>query len=272
MRSAETGRTAVVVVPEQAALERERARLQAARSGKGDLAKTIEEPAAASVHTEAPAAAADARVAEEKKIDAARQSGAALAEKRPAAPAPGPADASPAEPRATDKIANTTRPSVDDAGAPPAVGALAAPPAAAVAPAPSAAPPAAPAATASPSARRDAGAEMQRSKEEAAAGAAKPSAQRLVDENRARALAPAQGASTAQPGESVPPVKARPVRRTPAMNEADVENDPPRWIQRIIALRDAGYDADADRELARLRERYPSLEIPPNALRRAGTR
>lgn len=67
-------------------------------------------------------------------------------------------------------------------------------------------------------------------------------------------------------------VKAKPVQRTAAIAEDAVENDPARWMERIIALRDAGHDEDADRELARLRERYPDMKVPPNALRRAGTR
>ena len=66
--------------------------------------------------------------------------------------------------------------------------------------------------------------------------------------------------------------KAKPVERTGAIAEANVENDPARWMERIIALRDAGHDADADRELARLRERYPDMKVPPNALARTGTR
>ncbi|HTT11676.1 MAG TPA: hypothetical protein VMG60_12350 [Burkholderiaceae bacterium] len=66
--------------------------------------------------------------------------------------------------------------------------------------------------------------------------------------------------------------KAKPVERTVAIAEPNVENDPARWIERIIALRDAGHDEDADRELARLRERYPDVKVPPNALPRAGTR
>jgi len=66
--------------------------------------------------------------------------------------------------------------------------------------------------------------------------------------------------------------KARPVERTAATTEELVENDPARWMERIIALRDAGRDEDAERELARLRERYPDQKVPPNALRRTGTR
>jgi hypothetical protein len=66
--------------------------------------------------------------------------------------------------------------------------------------------------------------------------------------------------------------KARPVERTAAVAVDFVEADPARWMDRIVALRDAGRDDDADRELARLRERYPDHKVPPNALRRTGTR
>lgn len=68
--------------------------------------------------------------------------------------------------------------------------------------------------------------------------------------------------------------KARPVERTAALAEgtAELENDPARWMERIVALREAGRDDDADRELARLRERYPDTKVPPEALRRTGTR
>jgi hypothetical protein len=66
--------------------------------------------------------------------------------------------------------------------------------------------------------------------------------------------------------------KARPVERTAAIAGDSVEGDPVRWAERLIALRDAGRDDDADRELVRLRERYPDFKLPPNALRRAGTR
>lgn len=66
--------------------------------------------------------------------------------------------------------------------------------------------------------------------------------------------------------------KARPVERTAAIAGDSVEADPARWAERVIALRDTGRDDDADRELVRLRERYPDFKLPPNALRRAGTR
>ena len=66
--------------------------------------------------------------------------------------------------------------------------------------------------------------------------------------------------------------KAKPVERTAAIAGDSVENDPARWMERIITLRDAGHDEDADRELARLRERYPQFKVPQNALPRTGTR
>lgn len=66
--------------------------------------------------------------------------------------------------------------------------------------------------------------------------------------------------------------KARPVERTAAMAVDPVEDDPARWMERVIAFRDAGRDDDADRELKRLRERYPDFKVPPAALRHAATR
>lgn len=47
---------------------------------------------------------------------------------------------------------------------------------------------------------------------------------------------------------------------------------PERWLARIIELRQAARDDEADAELKKLRERHPDLTIPPAALRRAGTR
>lgn len=53
---------------------------------------------------------------------------------------------------------------------------------------------------------------------------------------------------------------------------ADDEADPARWAARIAAWRTAGRDDEADRELARLRARYPSFTVPRDALRVDGTR
>lgn len=57
----------------------------------------------------------------------------------------------------------------------------------------------------------------------------------------------------------------------PAM--AAKESEPPeRWLARIIELRQAARDDEADAELKKLRERHPDLKIPEAALRRTGTR
>ena len=49
------------------------------------------------------------------------------------------------------------------------------------------------------------------------------------------------------------------------------EDDPVRWLDHIKRLRAQGLDAEADVQLKRFRERYPSTRIPPEALRRVGT-
>ena len=49
------------------------------------------------------------------------------------------------------------------------------------------------------------------------------------------------------------------------------EDDPVRWLDHIKHLRAQGLDAEADVQLKRFRERYPSTRIPPEALRRVGT-
>jgi len=113
-------------------------------------------------------------------------------------------------------------------------------------------------------------------REPAAAGAvaAPPPAEQRSKES-ANQQAPAaradQYAEQAEGATAGKLAKARPVERTAAMTEDLVENDPVRWMERIIALRDAGRDEDAERELVRLRERYPDQKVPPNALRRTGT-
>jgi hypothetical protein len=67
-------------------------------------------------------------------------------------------------------------------------------------------------------------------------------------------------------------VIARPVQRTAPMADAALEDDPARWMARIVELRAAGKDAEADEALKRLRERYPDYVVPEAALRRTGTR
>jgi hypothetical protein len=46
------------------------------------------------------------------------------------------------------------------------------------------------------------------------------------------------------------------------------EPTPAQWIKRIVKLREAGRDEEADRELKSLRERYPDIHVPPAALRK----
>ena len=110
--------------------------------------------------------------------------------------------------------------------------------------------------------------------EKEAAGRTQMRARLTAGEQRAKERADALTASPPPPAASGEGklAKARPVQRTPAMAEDGVENDPARWMERVIALRDAGRDEDADRELAQLRERFPNVSVPPNALRRTGTR
>ena len=54
----------------------------------------------------------------------------------------------------------------------------------------------------------------------------------------------------------------------------DFEGSAPRWLERIVQLRRAGSEAEADAELKRFRERYPDVPVPPAALPAgaAGTR
>ena len=47
---------------------------------------------------------------------------------------------------------------------------------------------------------------------------------------------------------------------------------PEAWTERIVKLREAGNDDEADREVTRLKRRYPSFAIPREALRATGTR
>ncbi len=102
---------------------------------------------------------------------------------------------------------------------------------------------------------------------------------------QAGAASPSPATPAAPPLAVVPPaeqqVKARPVQRTaptadgaspfPAASPLSAE-EANRWITRIVELRRAGRDAEADAELKALRERAPTLAIPPEALPRAGTR
>ncbi len=69
------------------------------------------------------------------------------------------------------------------------------------------------------------------------------------------------------------PQSANLATAAPAARAADAASAPAavlgaqQWIDRILALRRNGRQDDADRELAELRKRYPTLEIPRAAMR-----
>jgi hypothetical protein len=92
-----------------------------------------------------------------------------------------------------------------------------------------------------------------------------------------RAAAPAAPAAPAAAPSAEQQVKARPVQRTAPMADAAPPaalspEDANRWITRIVELRRAGRDSEADAELKALRERAPTLTLPPEALPRLGSR
>ena len=81
--------------------------------------------------------------------------------------------------------------------------------------------------------------------------------------------------ATAVPAEQQ--VKARPVQRTAPVGDGAAPaalsaEESARSITRIVELRRAGRDAEADAALKALRERAPNLAIPPEALPRTGKR
>ncbi|GMV57900.1 MAG: hypothetical protein AMXMBFR72_10130 [Betaproteobacteria bacterium] len=97
---------------------------------------------------------------------------------------------------------------------------------------------------------------------EAPAVAAAPAAPRAA----ADAVASSEGRAErgATNGESAGLRAAR--ERAPAATATELA--PAQWIERIVALRAAGRDEEADRELKRFRERYPDFKLPPAALRK----
>jgi hypothetical protein len=75
---------------------------------------------------------------------------------------------------------------------------------------------------------------------------------------------PAADAAVARPFAAAPRAKAASGAAT--SQAAPEPPTPALWLERIVALRHAGSDDDADRELRRLRARYPDLRIPVEAL------
>lgn len=116
----------------------------------------------------------------------------------------------------------------------------------------------------------------------AAAPAAAPQAANAAAAGRALEALPEPPATPAQRQMSKEAkeqhVTARPVARSGPVS--DVPGPPlsadeaRRWIERIVELRRAGRDAEADAELRALRQRDPNLAVPPEALPRPapGTR
>lgn len=101
--------------------------------------------------------------------------------------------------------------------------------------------------------------------------------------------APSGKASSAE-GQTAPPAAPGPAARdvrTPAFERSapatagaaappaaqlSKAETPERWLARVIELRQAGRDQEADAELKKLRELHPTLTIPETALRRTATR
>jgi hypothetical protein len=97
---------------------------------------------------------------------------------------------------------------------------------------------------------------------EAAAGDAGPAEPPVAN---AVASAESRAERSAAGGE---PAGARAAREhSPAAPAGELA--PAQWIERIVALRAAGRDDEADRELKRFRERHPDFRLPPAALRKA---
>lgn len=96
-------------------------------------------------------------------------------------------------------------------------------------------------------------------KSEAPAVAAAPAAGDAV------ASAEARSERRAAAGESV---GTRAARESAPTASAANEPEPAQWVERIVALRAAGRDDEADRELKRFRERHPDFKLPAAALRK----
>lgn len=82
---------------------------------------------------------------------------------------------------------------------------------------------------------------------------------------KARQQAPAASNATGAVGGAVPATRA---------SEADVTSlpRPEEWLEKIVRLRRNGQHAEADAELKQFRERYPQIQVPPEALNPSGTR
>lgn len=123
---------------------------------------------------------------------------------------------------------------------------------------PAAAPEALPSRSPSPRAERPQPAPPVQ-KSEAPALAAAPATGDAVASAEARSERRAEG------GERV---GVRAARESAPTASAANEPEPAQWVERIVALRAAGRDDEADRELKRFRERHPQFKLPAAALRK----
>jgi len=90
----------------------------------------------------------------------------------------------------------------------------------------------------------------------------------------AAALAPPAAAPVATPPRAAAPAakallqnRAEPSRPDANANPSQRSASPDDWLRRIIELRRAGRNAEADDELARFRTAFPNVKIPGDALR-----
>ena len=78
-----------------------------------------------------------------------------------------------------------------------------------------------------------------------------------------------------EPTTAQPPARATGRAKSGADSSARFAAEPESpdaWVARIVKLRETGNDDEADREVARLKQRYPEFTIPREALRSMGTR
>ena len=79
----------------------------------------------------------------------------------------------------------------------------------------------------------------------------------------AEAPAPAAAPKTA----AAPPALAQSPRARAGASRDAAPPSPEDWLRRIIELRRAGRDTEADRELARFRAAFPNAKVPADALK-----
>lgn len=231
-------------------------RAESARAPATAVAPEVSRPSATPAPLQSPPAAAPspkasvgAKVADRT---AAPSSTSDAAARRPEAVTP--SDASLVRLEPTDTPSPTPPPDPPRLAAPQPTGAVASSSASRSASvAPPAAPPAAPRAAPPP----------------APAPAPAPSPARADDGDRIAQDATASRASKATGARDDRDATKPSPPPAPAMRARLEPTTPQAWLERIVALRAAGRDAEADRELDLLHARYPSFAIPADARRSA---